>query len=97
MLKKLRVTRRLSDSRIAGGSAKVEHYEGSYCAPLELEAMGQSAVLKLLQKNPAQEEQTANQNRSKYAETAEQQAMSGAAPSASKAVITKNPPRQKTA
>lgn len=51
----------LADLAIAGGSAKVEHYEISAYRALVAgaEAMGQSKVLRLLQKNLAQEEQTA--------------------------------------
>lgn len=51
----------LVDLAIAGGSAKVEHYEISVYRGLVAgaEAMGQTKVMKLLQRNLAQEEQTA--------------------------------------
>ena len=51
----------LVDLAIAGGSAKVEHYEiSSYRGVIAgAEAMGQTQVMRLLQKNLAQEEQTA--------------------------------------
>ena len=51
----------LTDLAIAGGSAKVEHYEISVYRGLVAgaEAMGQEKVMKLLQRNLAQEEQTA--------------------------------------
>ena len=51
----------LVDLAIAGGSAKVEHYEiSSYRGLIAgAEAMGQTQVIRLLQRNLAQEEQTA--------------------------------------
>lgn len=51
----------LADLAIAGGSSKVEHYEISAYRGLVAgaEAMGQAKVMKLLQRNLAQEEQTA--------------------------------------
>jgi len=52
----------LVDLAIAGGSSKVEHYEVScYRALVQIaEQTGQAKVAKLLQKNLAQEEQTAS-------------------------------------
>lgn len=51
----------LVDLAIAGGSSKVEHYEvSSYRALVQMaEATGQAKAAKLLQRNLAQEEQTA--------------------------------------
>ena len=70
----------LIDLAIAGGSAKVEHYEVSCYRGLVAgaEAMGQSKAAKLLQKNLAQEEQTATKIEQSLPKLL-QQAMSGAA------------------
>lgn len=61
MLKNVAGNPALVDLAIAGGSAKVEHYEVSCYRALVAgaEAMGQTKAAQLLQKNLAQEEQTA--------------------------------------
>lgn len=80
----------LVDLAIAGGSSKVEHYEvSSYRALVQIaEATGQAKAAKLLQRNLAQEEQTATKVEASMPKLV-QQAVKSAQPQGATAGATK--------